>query len=65
MHNPSQRDVIAYCDDVTGGDPHDTQELYAHYDEIGAVARESNIRDLDSDAYANIIYHTAVKLGWI
>ena len=61
----TQKDVIQYCDLATGGDKEATIELYASYDADGIVPRNSNIRPLTSRHYACIMWHTAVKLGWI
>ena len=65
VHNPSQKSIMQWCDNVTGGDPQATIDLYAEYDEQGLAPRESNMRPLSSHEYAVILHHTAIKLGWI
>lgn len=60
----TQKEVIQWCHLQTGGDQSATIEMYAEYDEMDYVPRDSDVQPLDSHAYATILWHSAVKLEW-
>ena len=61
----SQKAYIIAAHEAAKGSKAETIDIYATLDAAGIAPRESNIRPLNSHGYAVIMYHTALKLGWI